>query len=292
MSNLKKIKSVISYVSRERYNKPLTCLNVRDNTASVTDLETSIIFKDTFGLKDGLYPVVDLNHSIELDGEYPKIDERFKTLQKLIISRKSLETLIKYASKDYTRSYLNGIYFDETRAVANDGYSLRYVEIEGLKEGKIIPRKSIEILIKLLKAYKCVNAFIHFDNNYAYVDNSLFHFQSHLINREYIKYQGVIPKKFNYKFIVNNFPNEKLIKSLIVDKNKARCSILGNDNKVYLKISDQSILIGECNENFEIGFNPLYLIRSAEGCNKFIVEYNGNLHPVKVNESILMPLKL
>lgn len=277
----------------------LNYCNVTPEGIYATDLETTILIKNKYNLDQGIHLIEKLGEFSRPDNtglinEYPSLNSKYAINDKQTITVAALTTLLKHVSKDQTRLLLNSVYFTKSHAVATNGFHLRYFDLnESLKESYIVPRESIELLLKLCKSFKLTNASIAFSEDWAVVDNEFFRWESRTIQREYLRYQAVIPKKLAHSFNVTNWIDLKELKPHL-NKRSYACKIKGIENNVFLSIpeTDIKIVIGDCDSDFEIGFNLLFLDIASESKKSFKVGFNDNLSPCLVNESIVMPLKL
>lgn len=299
MLQLNKIKTLLSYATKQKYRAELHHALVSPKGIQVTDLETNVLIK-SIELPLGVYKVDQLgefckpSETIRVD-DLPTIDWKQKEDDKIHVGIKTLETINKHSSDDETRIYLNSVYFDQENIVATNGYHLKAVKHDqNIKSQYIIPNESIDILVKLCKAFKTINIKLSFNDSLVTVDTLEFTWQSRLINREYLKYQAVIPKKWNNKLEIKNFPELKTYKPFL-EKRKEKSVISLVNGEIFFSIpsTDIKIKIGESDDkDFEIGFNPLFLEIAREDKKDFTIKWNSELSPVLVNESIVMPLKL
>ncbi len=292
-----KIKTLLNYCTKQ--SRPaLSHVLITRNDIQATDLETSILFKSNYGHAIGVHSINTLgeyskaSESVRVD-DLPMIDYRIKGNDNTLVNVKTLETLNKHASKDETRVHLNSICFDKTKVVATNGYHLKVVELTNeLKEQYLISRESINVLVKLCKLFKVERVQIYFNDEFAIIDNDSFIITMRLIKREYIKYAPVIPQKFKTTISINNYPDMRVIKPFLI-KGKERVEFNSNGTSgIKLLFGDNHIIVGESSDIFNIGFNPLYIDIAREGLKNFKLQFNSNLAPCLVHESIVMPLKL
>lgn len=277
----------------------LNYCNVTPKGIYATDLETTILIKNKYNLDQGIHLIEKLGEFSRPDNtglinEYPSLNPEYAINDKQTITVDSLAILVKHASNDETRLHINTVYFTESRAVATNGFHLRYFDLnESLKESYIVAKESIELLLKLCKSFKVSSVVIKFSSDWTIADNEFFRWESRTIQREYLKYQAVIPKKLEHTFNVTNWIDLKELKPHL-NKRSYACKIKGIENNVFLSIpeTDIKIVIGDCDSDFEIGFNLLFLDIAREGKKTFKVGFNNNLSPCLVNESVVMPLKL
>lgn len=299
MLKLDKIKTLLSYATKQKYRAELHHALVSPKGIQVSDLETNVLIK-SIELPLGVYKIDQLgefckaSEFVRVD-DLPTIDWKQREDDKIHVGIKTLETINKHSSDDETRIFLNSIYFDQENIVATNGYHLKSVKHDQeLKYQYIIPNGSIDILVKLCKAFKTSQAVLRFNDSWVTCDSEHFTWQSRLINREYLKYQAIIPKKWNNKLEIKNFPELKTYKPFL-EKRKEKSVISLVNGEIFFSIpsTDIKIKIGESDDkDFDIGFNPLFLEIAREDKRDFIIKWNSELSPVLVNDSIVMPLKL
>ena len=297
--NLKQLKPKLNFIKKNA--RPiLTMVKVTKNSLEVNDLETYVTIKYNHGLSEGLHRYDTLGlvageGAANLD-EYPLAP--IGTYQDVIlVSLSDLEHTLKYASKDETRLQLNGIAIDSGYMVATDGHTLNRVKLnEKTSRDYIMPRTSLTVLIKLLKGYKLTGIVrIEFNDSHALVENAQFKVSMSLMERDYPKWQAIIPISFKNEIDVSDMPDFKDFK-LLLDKRSNACSIKASEGYVCLvpKLHpDNSYVIGAyTGDDFELGFNFDYLVRAANKDKSFKIKFNKLLRPCEVNGSIVMPLKL
>lgn len=297
--NLKQLKPKLNFIKKNA--RPiLTMVKVTKNSLEVNDLETYVTIKKNYGLSEGLhrYDTLGLVAGEGTDiNEYPLAP--IGTHQDVIlVSLSDLEHTLKYASKDETRLHLNGVAIDGGFMVATDGHTLNRVKLEKeTSRNYIMPRNSLTILIKLLKGYKLTGLIrIEFNDSHALVENAQFKVSMRLIERDFVRWQAIIPTKgFLNEIDVSEMPDFKDFK-LLLNKRSNACIIKASEGYVSLvpKLHpDNSYVIGAyTGDDFELGFNFDYLVRAAKKDKSFKIKFNNLLSPCEVNGSIVMPLKL
>lgn len=298
--NLKQLKPKLNFI-KENARPILTMVKVTKNSLEVNDLETYVTIKNNHGLSEGLHRYDTLGlvageGAANLD-EYPLAP--IGTHQDIIlVSLSDLEHTLKYASKDETRLHLNGVAIDGGYMVATDGHTLNRVKLEKeTSRNYIMPRTSLAVLIKLLKGYKLTGLIrIEFNDSHALVENAQFKVSMRLIERDFPKWQAIIPTEgFLNEIDVSEMPDFKDFK-LLLNKRSNACSIKASEGYVSLvpKLHPHiSFIIGAyTGDNFELGFNFDYLVRAAKKDKSFKIKFNNLLSPCEVNGSIVMPLKL
>lgn len=297
--NLKQLKPKLNFIAKN-VRPRLTQIKVNKDSLECHDLETYVKIKNNYGMSEGLqnFKTLGLTNSTNDVDEYPTLNiDRFHT-ESLLIDLDKLETCLKFASKDETRLYLNGVAINKSHLVATDGHTLKAYKIDDhLESNYIMPRTSLTVLIKLLKGFKYKGIVrLELNETWASVDNAKFTFSMRLIQREFPNWKNVIPQGYNHIIKIDNFNITKEAKPLFKEcKRSNACRMVGSEGSVFLiprNYPNERFLIGKCDHDFEIGFNYSYLERGADKKNAFTFKYNGDLLPCEFNEAIIMPLKL
>ena len=169
---------------------------------------------------------------------------------------KLIEKCLKFSiSKDETGFILNGVYYDDSTldAVSTDGYILT---------------KS-----RLMYMPELANLIVN------YTDMTI-------IRRDYLKWQSVIPNKFEHNVVVNFPKNDSVIKG----KNQREYgAFILNDSRL--------VISSNVPENALVKLNPHFL-KPLQGYT-LEVGLNGPLNPIRVsldgtedNIYIIMPMKM
>lgn len=197
--------------------------------------------------------------------------------------------VLKAASTEETRYYLNGIYFDKNKIVATDGHRLHQVEldvkyVDEFKEGIIMPSKCAKYLLYLHKEYKenvVIN--IYEEGFICKIGNAVI--KSKHVDGTFPNYKKVFPKikdcektVFDPQEIIDIKPQLDLLekhnlvgKAIIFENGKIKPSVIANDAN-YEWESQTKI-------PFKIAFQRKYLVDMCAG----ILHYTG-----KGNSSILV----
>lgn len=300
MPTLKQIKTSLNFIKRNKHQPILQNVLVKRDGLYATNLETSVLIKDTFGLDEGLHHIntlglVDGVNDANMIEQMPVNEMSTDKIDKQLLNCDELKDLLNYV-KDETRLYLNGIAISCDHLVATNGHIMKsYGLHEKCDNSYIMPSDSIKILLKLCKLYKLENIEVIFSESFAVIDNSMFTVKMRLIEREYPKWQAVVPVSFNKQIKVSNWINYKELKPLIKEhrSNAVKLkSIEGNVVLIPSKYPNNQYIIGKCDDEFDIGFNCEYLNIAAKGDAAFTIKYNNNINAINVNGAIVMPLKL
>ena len=306
MATLKKLKTALNFINKgAKYRPILGNVLVQLDGLYCTDLETYVKIKDNFDLNKGYQQLntLGLKPSIELEEEIPVRNFSTSFTDRLMVNIKDLEYMLKFASKDKTRPFLNSIAISEERIAACSGHVINKIDIDNpIKYGAsrnsyIMPRTSLNVLIKLCKAYKYENVYLELEEEFTNVKTASFDFQMRNIDRDYPKLSTVIPTKFKTTIEIDNFIDFKALKP-VFNKRTYGCEIKNDDG--YLKFiigeTKQEFIVGEApidlDDDFSIGFNCSYLDLASRGQKSFTIKINDAFKPCEVNGSIVMPLKL
>ena len=297
---LDKLKTKLKFISKG-VRHILVNVKVNNDSIECNDLETFVKIKNNYGMSPGLqrFDTLGLIESNSKDvDDYPLVDfdDEF-TDRQIETTMEILQDLNKYASNDETRPFLSGVAVDRTHLVATNGHVCKYVELDNeIENSYIIPRTGIINLVKLLKGFKIKGSFkIELNEEYAVIDNEYFTCKIRLIAREYIKWQAIVPDKFEYSFTVTNWINLKELKGLFCVHRYACTLKTIKGNVVLIPKGYDGLahyIIGKTTHNFELGFNVNYLDLAAKKDKQFTIKFNNDLSPCMVNGAIVMPLKL
>ncbi|WP_238783989.1 DNA polymerase III subunit beta [Blattabacterium cuenoti] len=214
------------------------------------------------------------------------------TLFSNILSKILNQTLFAVGDKKF-QTILNGVFFqfspNEANFIATDTFRLVKYTIKNLKLDRsiefTIPKKSLDIIRKILKKEKNTNVVIEYNNKI----NIVFHFQNHifscrLINEKYPDYNSVIPNNnCDVSFVINRLLLLNTIRRIsFFSKNRKNFIHLHlNHNK--LKICEQNTIN---NDNFEskIKCKPIFDdLKKTESIkmgfnSKFLIEILSSLN--------------
>ena len=199
------MKTLIKHTPKRATINILTTICVKDGIATATDID--FYLSHPTSLENGLYNPVGFNTPFAkregvsiadfpihapLEGESVVQNHNPATLLE------QLTLLAPAMSKDISRWFLKGIYFNKNKIVATNGHILHETSHDKTEvEGKIVPAQAIEILIDLLKECKkektvelsfCDNFFIAKIGGYKLVSN--------FVNGIYPDYERIIPTNF------------------------------------------------------------------------------------------------
>lgn len=298
--DIEKVRSALRYIKKGVRRPELSRVLVAQNGMFATDLETDVHVKDTHNLNHGLHYLGSLgmnNLSCDSLNSWPLLFNEREIENTVQIDAQQLKYLFKHSSKDETRPWLNGVAFQSEHAVATNGHTMKYVKINKFVEDKtyIVPRSSIEILMKFLRGFKFDKReiTIKFNKTHAIVENDSFRIDMRLINRPFVKWRNHVPAKFEDTVHVTNWVNYKKYQRTLVKLNR-KVVLKGLDGRVWLCGGNENNeeYVGHCSTDFEIGFNCDFLELAREGKKVFEIKFNNEMSPVSVNGVIVMPLKL
>lgn len=247
---------------------------------------------------------------------FPKFDKNKTNNLIFTINKNILKYLIQLTyfaiAKEDIRYYLNGMLLEihkkTIRTVATDGHRLaccsKYMlhnMFHGLKK-IILPRKSIFILIRLLKEEEEILK-VTIGINFFKIKIKNFIFITKIIDGQFPFYQEIIPKLYTNRILINkNELRLALIRSAIFSKEKNKSIVFKIKHKeLYInsinsekEIVNEYILINYNGNKIEIGFNVDYLIdvlNVIETNYIYISFYNSNnsilLEPIITKNNII-----
>jgi DNA polymerase-3 subunit beta len=254
--------------------------------------------------------------------DYPVLPE-FEEGKAVLIPKETLQEMIRKtifsASLDETRYVLNGVHFIVDKgsavAVATDGRRLSYVQRpikdKELQMKVIIPTKAVQELLRIISDEKAdENLKASFTENQAsfFIGETLI--LSRLIEGHFPNFEQVIPKTHDIQLRMNRG-------ALLASVTRAAVGTLERGGSVKLSLSKGSIRIQASAQgrveaeselsapyegpNFEIAFNPLYLIDVLKTLDQdeVFVELSSPLNPGvvrPVNDDayryVMMPMKV
>lgn len=308
MTTLKQLKPVLNFIKKSR--RPiLQHIKVNENGLLLTDLETSLLIKDNFNLDYGYHNITTLGvgkPSVIDSDDFPMISLENSKNDEIKLNVDLLEDLSKYCSNDETRIFLNCIAVNDNHLVATDGYKLQRYKIDNeVNKTYLIPKTSIKVLIRLLKKFKIKDNFTcQLDSDNILIDNDCFTFSSRLIQRDYVKWQAVIPKRFAHKVTINNWIDLKELKPLF-DQRSFGCKIVIKNEKVMLEINNvekyeyeigfydnkELITLDQEKIECEIGFNVKFLDIAIGKTKESVLKFNNESSPTEINGAIVLPFK-
>jgi len=304
------------------------CVNAKNLFDILKELPNTKIQLD-LNLEENILKIVcnDIRYSLLIykNSEYPHLifsnNEGSFSLESNIIYEMIQKTQ-NSISTDETRSFLNGIFFQEMnsklRAVATDGNRLSLYETsfnhpqnDHLINGFILPKKGVYELKKVAETYPNKEIIFNVDDSFLYVNaDDNYYLSIRLIAKEYPKYQSIISVKSNNTLTVE--------KDLFLDSLR-RIKIMANEKsngvRVYLTEREMTLTanhpsLGDASEKIaieyngkpiEIGFNARYLmdILTVLNTSEVSLDFNNELSPVAIKSlslpqflGIIMPLKL
>lgn len=262
--------------------------------------------------------------------QFPQIED-VEGSNKITLSCKDLALIIEHTqfamSTDETRYNLNGIFLHINNeglcAVATDGHRLSLssakATISDQKLGVIIPRKTIQELLKIIKDNKNINSDVEItftENKIKFNFNNII-FISKLIDSIFPDYDHFIPENNPYQLKIH-------AKSLADAIDRVSTITVEKFRAVKLHITNNSITIsgfGDSRgsgsevitftqldgdnfyngEEIEIGFNPVYILNVLNAINhdQVSILINDSLSPVLINNQeqasnsfVIMPIRV
>ena len=287
---------------------------VDDTGAHSTDMDIWLSVPSE-SIKKGMYYADSFNLLIDPiktsipTGDFPgdyDMGTRTGTVKLNAEQMQAFEWVLKAASTEITRYYLNSIYFDKTQIVATDGHRMHIIELdiqrsEDFKGGLIMPSKAVLYLIYLHKEYK-ENVVIHIHEKGFVCEIGSASLKSKHVDGTYPDYRKVFPKikdcgktLFDPQEIIDLKPhldvlekNNLVGKSIIFEGGKIKVSESVNDNNYEWETQTKI--------PYKCGFNRKYLgdlcagvlhYSNEEGRAIFITQRRG----IK-KTALLMPMRV
>jgi DNA polymerase III sliding clamp (beta) subunit (PCNA family) len=295
--NLKTLKTKLSFIKKQ-HRSNLRLIEVLSGEGMYcTDLETYVHIKDTFGMIDGFQNIETFGILPSVKSDESVSDKDFtapKKSEQVTVKLDDLFYCNKFSSSDETRLHLNTVAFDNSNMISINCHVLKKYETKKLKNTYLVPRVSIKILEGLVKSYKIKGDItIKFSSHFAFIDTSHFALKARLINRDFPKWQSVIPTQFKTIVTLNSLPRLVDIKPLL-DKRGLSVVIECLDGNITLKIPnhDFSYKIGQHSEDFRVGFNMGYIELVRNNMADITLKFNNELSACEINNAIVMPLKV
>lgn len=296
MKTVKSIKTLFNFTKKAQ-RPVLNYIRVDDDGMTATNVAWNIRLHNSYDLKQGFHKVDTLEYNVTSEVEdFPIINEDFVIKDTIKVSVVRLVDLLKYSSKDETRILLNSIAVSRGYLVACDGHTMKSYKIDDHKNDYVLPSDSIKFLIKVAKKFKETTLTLELNEDRLLVSTNDFTFSSHLINREYVKWESVQPKSFTHEITINNAPSFKEIKALLNERSYGvKFEIIeGYVNLKFPEYPDKNMRIGLSSSDLkmDIGLNYSYFERAVGKDKDIQFLFNSELSPLKINGAIIMPLKL
>lgn len=295
-TKLETLKSKLSFIKKRGVRPILGNVKISKDGLTCTDLETYLFIKESYGLKEGFQglEVLGLVPSVS-DIDYPTIDFNIDNpADHVTVKLEDLFYCNKFASSDETRLYLNCVAFDNSHMVGINGHIMKTYKTKELSKSYLIPKTSLKILEALTKTYKIKGMVtISFDSDFATIHTEFFKFKARLIQREFPKWQSVVPAKYLQSVKLSGIPKMSLVKPLLNKSTKA-VKIECLEGKILLSVPNHDLKfnLGTHESDFCIGVNMEYLETASNGLNTVELKFNNSLSPLLINEAIVMPLRV
>jgi DNA polymerase III sliding clamp (beta) subunit (PCNA family) len=242
----------------------------------------------------------------------------------------AIEAVETAASEDETRIYLKSFYLEKNentntaeKIITTDGYRLHLVDIRGLdlplSDNLLIPSHSFKTIKNFLALDEKFSCYSIGTSDFILV-NCFGRLHIKALDREFLRYQAVIPKKVAEKIELEKKDILRVLKvlnaevknlaSTIADKkDKARTKnleikFIKDCNYVEIKPSKSTMepmklfLHSHCSIDATFGLNIHYFTEAIDSLqiNSFTLGYNAELAPVILSAgnqiNIVMPVKL
>ena len=215
------------------------------------------------------------------------------------LDKQTIANLVNSASTDQTRIHLNSAYFDieNKKVVSTDGYTmfLHDLEVKNACSNFLIP-------LAMLKKLKALNTSATFycspDSKYVkvLVDDSTITFYALKLERDFPRYQAIIPNKFTDYCTIDATTTNSLLTALKLDANSIAV-FEGNTLQVQQKPTRQVIARFEISSGStdikKIGFARNILESVLTKNTSHVFRFTGEMSVCRVNDNfIAMPIRL
>jgi DNA polymerase-3 subunit beta len=211
--------------------------------------------------------------------EFPEVQCKASISSNLLL--KGISKVGYALSKEDLKHALQGMYVASKEGklhfVGSDGYRLALYMHErvSLEENLLFPRKSLQILEKLLKE-TLGEVKVGKDESFAHVKGENWSLSVRLLEGEYPDYMAVIPTDYTINVLLDKAEFENALKrlsSVSSSKGGFPVKLTFSSDVVHVEISDPEfgegkdevgVLEGFNSEPMEIGFNGKYLLEALE----------------------------
>lgn len=320
-------KALLKVIERRTTIPILSTICVKDGVAIGTDMDC-YVHVPAKGIEGGkTYHTAGFEKGIFIDSELPVHDFPEITPKGDVIGRTTLKAehldafkwVMLGQSKEETRYYLNGVYFDKDTIVSTDGHRLHSFSHEtkwgreeeekpkkGLtksrkkaepapepkpevKPGSILPSKACALMMELVKETKAKEVTILFHDNLKFTINvGEAMLEGKLIDGTFPDWRRVVPKKENLKgsTTLNNAEIKTIIPQLgvIAKISGNRTASLAIENGIATPSNNHTSKKMQWNVSakipFRAGFNVKYLNEVGSG----VLEYIDSSSPFKITD--------
>lgn len=222
-------------------------IKIKNGIASITDGD--FLLSIPTDKPDGFYKVkearVDVWRNIEIDDteyEYLHFPEGL-TSTRANVKVSELEWVSSAMSKDETRFYLNGVYFDKSGITDTDGRMLKHIETLGEELSAILPRVAVKIILDSAKEEKVSDIEIRFTSDRAFVVIGRYSLITKLIDGNFPYYNRVIPNQNQLETLFDSEDFKPLLKKAKALDKHTQSIILSSNSCHIEKLPEDSIKI-------------------------------------------------
>lgn len=325
-------KALLKVIKKRTTIPVLSTIRVKDGIATGTDMDFYVHvpvkgFNKEDGDEDLTYHTAGFDKGIFIKSEspandFPELKTKGDVIGKTTLKAEHLDAfkwVMLAASKEETRYYLNGVYFDKDTIVATDGHRLHSFAHEikwgreeeakpkkGLtksrkkaepapepkpevKPGNILPTKACTLMLELVKETKAKEVTILFHDNLTFTINvGVAVLDGKLIDGTFPDWRRVVPKKdtLKGKTTLNNAEIKTIIPQLGVSAKiqSERRPSLAIENGVATPVNNHTASKMQWNVSakipFRAGFNVKYLNEVGSG----VLEYTYQTCPFKITD--------
>lgn len=335
-----KYKTLVKHAKQKAVVPILNCVRVKDGIASTTDLDFEIsvpLNADAANLENNaVYHAHGFDKGIFIKADYPATDFPDMTahgdeIGSATLEKKhlpSFEWTLLAASKEETRYYLNGIYFDDGVIVATDGHRLHSFKHDvqwgarkpvkptkgkkkaeaapdaPAKKGVILPTRACKMILEVMKETRADKfELVFFSNNRFAATIGEVTIEGKLIDGTFPDWRRVVPAddKLKGKTTLNGSEIKSILPQVEVltridAGSRTRASIAIEKRKMRTTLFTKREWNVSTDIPFQAGFNLKYLIDVGSG----VLEYTDAASPFKITDrrggidrmAVLMPLRV
>lgn len=292
---------LIKHFTKDHYLKGQ--FSIKDNTVyAVTSSSMLLLNNVKHTTTDGHYSQFKLDNETPVvinDGYLFLNDNKVSSLS---ITVKSLKLFASHLSKDLTRLNLCSLYLDGDTLVSCDGHRLFKQEVTTSNNRQLlISQNFVTTALKLANFYKLKTLDIKFTIDSSFIQTNDFTLIDSLVEREYPRYQAVIPTKIDTFTSINLLDIIGLsgIKTSDLTKRKSISIIRDMSHVMSVKYEDRNgfnvFTADSVPESFDVLFSVnLKYLKDYMALGYTNINVNlGTLAPIVSNDfnAVLMPVK-
>lgn len=329
-------KALLKVVEKRTTIPVLSTIRIKDGIATGTDMDFYVHvpakgFNKEDGDEDLTYHTHGFDKGIFVKSEspaadFPELQDKGDVIGRTVLTADQLDAfkwVMLTQSKEETRYYLNGVYFDKDTIVATDGHRLhsfahaitwgREEEAKPVKKkaaakggkkkkaepapepkpevkpGAILPKKACALLIELMKETKAKECTILFHDNLKFTVNiGEAVLDGKLIDGTFPDWRRVVPKKdtLKGKTTLNNAEIKTIIPQLgvIAKINSERRPSLAIEKGIATPTNNHTATKLQWNVSANIPFRAWFNVKYLNEVGSGVLEYTDAASPFKITD--------